>query len=440
MSGTHVIGNDVSGMRILVVGAGAREHALCWRLSGEKGVRRVIVAPGNPLMVDVAEVRGDVALADHDAIAALAVAERIDLVVIGPEAPLVSGLADTLRAAGITCFGPSAAAARLEGSKAFAREICRAANVPMADGRSFSNARAAISFAEVLEGQVVIKADGLAAGKGVTVCESHDEAAQAIREALEGGRFGDAGRVVIVERFLPGVEASVIALCDGERAVLLPAARDHKRLGEDNTGPNTGGMGAYSPVAELDPPGLAELRRTVFEPVLAELAARGTPFRGALFCGLMLTADGPRVLEFNVRFGDPETQAILPRLATPLAPLLVAAARGRLDPLAALPVTDDAAVGLTLAAAGYPDAPRSGDAISGLAEAGEAGAHVFGAGVAAGESGGLVTSGGRVLTVVGRGRDVSEAASTAYAAAAAIEFEGKVVRRDIGRGAAAVRA
>ncbi|HYI22387.1 MAG TPA: phosphoribosylamine--glycine ligase [Candidatus Limnocylindrales bacterium] len=427
-------------MRILVVGGGAREHALCWRLSGEPGVERVIVVPGNPLMADVAEVRADLSLADHEAISALAIAERVDLVVIGPEAPLVAGLADTLRAAGIACFGPSAAAARLEGSKAFAREICRAANVSMADGRSFTNVGAAISFADVLEGPVVVKADGLAAGKGVTVCQSPDEATEAITDALEGGRFGDAGRVVIVERFLPGVEASVIAMCDGERAVLLPAARDHKRLGEEDTGPNTGGMGAYSPVAELDAAGMAELRRTVFEPVLAEMATRGTPFRGALFCGLMLTADGPRVLEFNVRFGDPETQAILPRLATPLAPLLLAAARGRLDAQVPLPTTDEAAVGVTLAAAGYPDAPRSGDTISGLAEACVAGALVFGAGVAAYERGGLVTAGGRVLTVVGRGRDVSEAASAAYAAVATIEFEGKVVRRDIGRGAAAVSA
>jgi phosphoribosylamine--glycine ligase len=272
------------------------------------------------------------------------------------------------------------------------------------------------------------------------MCSTLAEAETAVRDALERGRFGDAGRRVVVEEWLDGVEASVIALCDGSRAALLAPARDHKRLGEGDTGPNTGGMGAYSPIDELGDAELAGLRRTIFEPVLAEMAARGTPFRGALFAGLMHTADGPRVLEFNVRLGDPETQAILPRLAAPLAPLLEAAATGTLSTTDLLPVTSDATVAVTLAAGGYPDSPRSGDRIDGTHQALELGALVFGAGVESDGRGGLETSGGRVLTVVGRGRDIESAATTAYEAAERIQFAGKVVRRDIGRSASAVAA
>lgn len=433
----------MSGMRLLVVGSGAREHALCWRLSVE-GAERVIVAPGNPLMTDVADVRDDVSKSDPDAIVALAAAERVDLVVVGPEAPLADGLADRLTAAGIPCFGPTAAAARIEASKSFAREICRAASVPMAVGASFESVAPAVEYAQMLGLPVVVKADGLAAGKGVAICATLAGAESSIREALEGGRFGASGHRVIVEQWLEGVEASVIAICDGRDSVILPQARDHKRLLAGDEGPNTGGMGAYSPVPELDSAALRALHAEIFIPVLREIEGRGTPFRGALFCGLMLTADGPRVLEFNARFGDPETQAIMPRLDEPLMPLLMASASGTLSALGSgdpiLGETNDATVALTLAADGYPDSPRFGDPIEGIEAARSAGVLVFGAGVCVGAHGELVTGGGRVLTVVGRGRDLAAAADAAYEAADRITFVGKQVRRDIGRSVLGVPA
>jgi phosphoribosylamine--glycine ligase len=420
------------GEHVLVVGSGAREHALAWRLAAEGA--RVSVAPGNPLMNDVAEVRADVAVDDHAAIAALANADSADLVVVGPEAPLVDGLVDRLTTVGISAFGPTAAAARVEASKAFARDVCRAAGVAMARGAAFESVTPAVDYAALLGFPVVVKADGLAAGKGVTIAATLPEAEGAIREAMEAGRFGASGRRVVVEEFLSGVEASVIAVCDGTNAVMLPPARDHKRLHDGDVGPNTGGMGAYSPVAELGEVELLTLRATVFTPVLREMAARGAVFRGALFAGLMLTADGPRVLEFNARFGDPETQAILPRLDTPLLPLLHAATSGRLEGVASiLPAKVDATAGVTLAASGYPDAPRQGDLVRGIDAARDAGALVFGAGVAADGRGGLVTGGGRVLTVVGRGSDFEAAAEAAYRAADLIDFQGKQLRRDIGR-------
>ncbi|MEX2546718.1 MAG: phosphoribosylamine--glycine ligase [Chloroflexota bacterium] len=422
-------------MRVLVVGSGAREHALCWRLVSEGA--HVIAAPGNPLMRDVAEVRAEVALGDLAAIVALALAERVDLVVVGPEAPLVAGLVDRLSAAGIPSFGPTAAAARIEASKSYAREICGAAGVPMAQGSAFESVAPAVDYAERLGAPVMVKADGLAAGKGVVICANIREAELTIRDQIEGGRFGAGGRRVVVEQWLAGVEASVIAICDGRDAVILPAARDHKRLGDGDSGPNTGGMGAYSPIPELDDAAMLRLREEIFLPVLREMERSGTPFRGALFAGLMLTAYGPRVLEFNARLGDPETQAILPRLAEPLTPLLVASAAASLAEHAAegpiLATTSDAAVALTLAAAGYPDDPRPNDPIKGIDEARAQEALVFGAGVRMNEDGVPVTAGGRVLTIVGRGSDLASAADVAYEAADRIGFRGKQTRRDIGR-------
>jgi phosphoribosylamine--glycine ligase len=423
----------MSGLSILVVGAGARQHALCWRLAAEASVGRVIVAPGNPLIAAVAEVRPNVDGEDVEAIVALAVAERVDLVVVGPEDPLVAGLADRLAAVGVPCFGPSASAARLEGSKAFAREICRAAGVPMATGRAFRITPAAIEYAAELELPVVVKADGLAGGKGVTICMTLRDAERAITESLEGARFGGAGQTVVVEQYLTGREASVFAVCDGTSYALLPAARDHKRAFDADTGPNTGGMGAYSPVSEIDAATLTSIGESVVAPVLREMARRGSPFRGVLFSGLMLTLDGPRVLEFNVRFGDPETQAILPRVDAPLAQLMLECAAGRLTATGVLPVKPMATVALVLAADGYPESARRGDAISGIDTARGMGALVFGAGVARADRGGLVTAGGRVLTVVGTGRDVAAAADMAYAAADLISYSGKWSRRDIGR-------
>jgi phosphoribosylamine--glycine ligase len=416
--------------RVLVVGSGAREHALAWRLADEGA--HAIVAPGNPLMTDVADVRPRVTADDFDGLVALARTERVDLAVVGPEAPLAGGLGDTFAEAGVPCFGPTAAAAKLESSKAFAREVCDSAGVVMARGRAFDSVRPAVAFAESLGGRAVVKADGLAAGKGVTICGELVEAESALRDALEGDRFGAAGRTVVVEEVLRGVEASVIAICHSDDAFLLPAARDHKRLLEDDRGPNTGGMGAYSPVPELEDDAMLALRHDVFLPVLAEMRRRGTPFHGALFAGLMLTQDGPRVLEFNVRFGDPETQVILPRLGEPLLPLLLGT-RQASGPLVS--TGGGATVGIGLACAGYPDGARLGDRVEGLDEARRSGALIFGAGVNAPAPGSseLLTSGGRVLTVAASGSDVAEAADRAYAAAGLITFAGRQMRRDIGR-------
>jgi phosphoribosylamine---glycine ligase len=429
---------SVAPQSVLVVGAGAREHALAWRMCIE-GVERVTVAPGNPLMTDVAEVRPDVAMTDFDELAALA-RSQAELVVVGPETPLADGLADRLIEEGVPVLGPTRAAAALEGSKAFCREVAGAAGVAMAAGAAFTDEARAVEYARILDAPLVVKADGLAAGKGVVVCPSLAEAEAAVKEAFSG-RFGEAGRRVIVERALHGPEASLIALCDGTDALLLPPARDHKRLLDDDRGPNTGGMGAYSPVPEIDDVMAARLVEKIHLPALAEMRRRGAPFRGFLYAGLMLTADGPRLLEFNARLGDPEAQAILPRLGVPLTPLLAAAARGRLAEVAPalgiagrlLPVEAGATVALTLATAGYPDAPRSGDSISGVGDARRHDALVFGAGVSTNDAGQPLTAGGRVLTVVGRGDDLADAAAAAYEAADLITFDGRQLRRDIGR-------
>jgi phosphoribosylamine---glycine ligase len=427
---------------VLIVGSGGREHALAWRLAGEPGVRRVLVAPGNPLMWDVAEVITDLPPSDHAALVDLCRTAGVDLVVVGPEAPLVEGLADTLAAAGISCLGPRAQAARLEASKSFCREVAEAAGVPMAEGAGFVDAEAAVAYARSLGAPLVVKADGLAAGKGVTVCDTLGQAEAAISEAMLGGRFGVAGRQVVVERRLSGVEASLIALSDGHDAILLPPARDHKRLLDGDAGPNTGGMGAYSPLPDLPQGQAVALLERIHRPVLAEMRRRGVPFHGFLYAGLMLTAEGPRLLEFNVRLGDPEAQAILPALDAPLARLMHAAVVGRLRETAIalgmgdLLPTRGAAVALTLAAPGYPDEPRIGHPIEGLDDARAAGGLVFGAGLALSADGQLVAAGGRVLTVVGRGVDTADARAAAYEVAARVRFEGCQLRSDIAAGPA----
>jgi phosphoribosylamine---glycine ligase len=431
-------------VRILVVGSGAREHALAWQLAREAPGQAVFVAPGNPLMRDVATVRPDVAAGDQSGILALCQSDRIDLVVVGPEAPLVDGLADRLAAAGVAVVGPSGSAARLEGSKAYCREVAQAAGVAMARGRVFEAPEPARAFAAGLPGGAVVKVDGLAAGKGVTVCDGPADTERALIEALVDRRFGPAGARVVVEERLAGREASLICLCDATTALALPPARDHKRLLTGDRGPNTGGMGAVSPVPELEPELVGRLVDQVHRPVLAEMARRGSPFRGFLYAGLMLTEAGPRLLEFNVRLGDPEAQAILPRLAVPLAPLLEAAAHDRLADASAdlgvqgpiLPAGDGWTTAVVLAAPGYPEAPRTGDRIEGLEAARAGGGLVFGAGVTAGPSGEPRTAGGRVLTVVGRGRSLDEAAERAYGAAACVSFPGVQSRQDIGRPAA----
>jgi phosphoribosylamine--glycine ligase len=439
-------GHARSPARILVVGAGAREHALAWRLAHDPGVEQIVATPGNPGIAEVASLRGDLARSadQRDDIVSIATLERIDLAVIGPESVLVAGLADRLRAAGIATFGPDAAAAQIEASKSFCREIAREAGVPMAEGRAFESATEAVDYGRALGAFVAVKADGLAAGKGVWMCRSDEELESAVGQALalpllEGGR-----RRVVVERALLGREASVIAICDTTTAMALPAARDHKRIGEGDTGPNTGGMGAYSPVPELSDEDVAEIVERFHLPVLRALRERGTPFRGALYAGLMLTDEGPRLLEFNARFGDPEAQAILPRVAVPLAPLLLAAAEDRLSEAIeamgvgdrVIPATAGATVALVLAAPGYPDRTEIGSPVEGIGRAESVGALVFHAGIRR-RGGVLETSGGRVVTVVGSGPDLEAAAARAYRATEEVQFRGKQFRRDIAREAVA---
>ena len=424
----------VQPTRILIVGGGGREHALAWKLAAEPGVNEVIVAPGSDAIAREPRVRVELGIdpLESGEVVALARRHAVELVVVGPEAPLAAGVADALADAGIAVFGPSRAAARIESSKAFCREIAEAAGVPMAGGRAFAETDPSAAFAYALglsrDGRVVVKADGLAAGKGVTVCATVDELAEAIS--------GQLGALVVEER-LSGREASVVAICDGPIAVALPNSRDHKRLGDDDTGPNTGGMGAYSPLADLPDDEADAILDRFHRPVLAELARRGTPFRGALYAGLMLTDDGPRLLEFNARLGDPETQAVLPRLAGPLGPVLLAAARAELHDIPALPILPGAAVGIVLASSGYPVAVTTGDVIDGIDQAERSGAIVFHAATRRSDSGWL-TAGGRVLTVVGRGRDFAEASEAAERAADLISWPGMQRRHDIGLGERAV--
>ncbi len=439
--------------RILLVGAGGREHALAWRLAGEAGVDEVVAVPGSAAMATLPRVRIDPQVAATHPPEVLAAARRhaADLVVVGPEAPLAAGVADALDDAGIPVFGPRAAAARIESSKAFCHEIAATAGIPMARGRAFAALAPARAFAAELTfagDGVVIKADGLASGKGVTVCDSVAQADGALAAIFAAGEEPSGPPRVVVEERLRGPEASVIALCDGLAALALPAARDHKRLGDGDTGPNTGGMGAYSPLPDLDDSAVADVVARFHRPALAELARRGTPFRGALYAGLILTADrGPILLEFNARFGDPETQAILPRVAVPLAPFLLGAATGRLHEASGargieaevLPALPEAAVAIVLASRGYPASSSTGDRIGGLAAASAAGALVFHAATCPSAGGGWETDGGRVLAVVGRGADLAAARVMAETAADAVTFAGAQRRRDIATGPATHR-
>jgi len=422
--------------RILIVGGGGREHALAWKLAAEPGVNEVVVAPGSDAIAREPKARRlDVDPLDPASVVAIARSVAAELVVIGPEAPLAAGVGDALGAAGFAVFGPSAAAATIESSKAFCHEVASAAAVRMARARAFTDFEGAMRFARELAAAgdgVVVKADGLAAGKGVTVCDTADEAERAIT-ALGPG-------TVVIEERLRGAEASVIALCDGRAAVALPIARDHKRLLDGDLGPNTGGMGAYSPLPDLPDAAATELVTAIHEPILAELARRGRPFRGALYAGLILTADGPVLLECNARFGDPETQVILPRLAVALGPLLLAAARGDLPSALPgsihearrLPTLPGATAGVVLAAAGYPELPRRGDAITGLDDVAETGVFAFHAGTTIEPDGTVRTNGGRVLTIVGRGPDVPTARTATLAAVDRIHAAGLQHRTDIG--------
>ena len=417
-------------MRVLVVGAGGREHALAWKISRSPLVEALFAAPGNPGIAKVATLvplKAD----DVEGISRWVKESRIDLVVVGPEAPLVAGLADRVAALGIPVFGPSAAAAEIEGSKAFAKDVMRAAGIPTAEYDTFTALAPALDWARARGGRVVVKADGLAAGKGVVVCGALAEVEEALRAILVERVHGAAGAKVVVEERLEGPEASCICFTDGERVRLLAAAQDHKRIFDGDRGPNTGGMGAFSPTPNVTPEVEALVERDVLLPAVRELARRGRPFRGALYAGLMLTPRGPRVLEFNARLGDPETQPVLMRLASDVVPALLAAAKGDLSSTT-LAFDPRAAVGVVLAAEGYPGKVASGDAIEGADGSFGEGVEVFHAGTARAADGRVVTSGGRVLTVCALGEGMPDAARRAYEAVARVRFRGMQHRRDIG--------
>jgi len=411
-------------VKVLVVGSGGREHAIVRALLRSPAAPQILCAPGNPGIAGDARLF-PVAVDDVPGIVALARDEEVGLVVVGPEAPLVAGVVDALTDAGIAVFGPGRDAARLEGSKAFAKEVMEAAGVPTAAWTTVDDAAAGMAAIERYP--VVLKFDGLAAGKGVVIAEDEAQAQAALAEFLEERRFGP-GRVV-VEEHLDGEEVSLLALCDGVRAIPMAPAQDYKRIFDGDEGPNTGGMGSYSPVPGIDAARALELSAVVHQPIVDELARRGTPFHGVLYAGIMLTADGPRVLEYNVRFGDPETQAVLPRLRSDLVELTAAAARPGGLAGARLDFDPRTAVTLVLASAGYPDAPRSGDPITGLGAVAPD-VEITHAGTAlAGEQ--LVTAGGRVLNVTALGATPAAARAAAYAAADTITFEGRQLRRDI---------
>jgi phosphoribosylamine--glycine ligase len=418
-------------MRVLVIGSGGREHALCWALAASPLLTRLWCAPGNPGIAQVAECVPIGAL-DFPALVAFAQDNAIDLVVPGPEAPLVAGITDAMEAASIACCGPTRAAAQLEGSKSFTKEICDAAGIPTAQWERFEDIAAARAFIRRRGAPIVVKADGLAAGKGVVVAATEAEALAAVESMMAARDFGEAGDAVVIEECLTGDEISLFALCDGETAVLLGSAQDHKRLGDGDTGPNTGGMGCYAPAPMFSPALEQAVMQRVVQPTLAEMARRGAPFRGILFAGLMLTPDGPKLIEFNVRFGDPECEVLLLRLKSDLLPALQAACDGELANFD-LRWHDSAALAVVMAARGYPEAPERGSTIRGLGDAATLpGVQVFHAGTHADVDGTIHAAGGRVLTVCATGTTLTAAHDAAYAAVRAIDWPEGIYRRDIG--------
>jgi phosphoribosylamine---glycine ligase len=425
-------------MNILLLGSGGREHALAWKLAQSSLCDKLFAAPGNPGIGEHAEL---VALdvTDHAAVAAFCEAQRIGLAVIGPEAPLVDGLADTLRGAGLAVFGPSRAAAQLEGSKGFTKDLCARAGIPTGDYVRVGNEVDGLAALDGFGIPVVIKADGLAAGKGVTVATSRAEAKTAIGDIFSG-RFGAAGAEAVIEEFLEGEEASFFALTDGATIVPFGSAQDHKRVGEGDTGPNTGGMGAYSPARVLTPMLEAETMNKIIAPTVRAMADEGMPYSGVLFAGLMLTREGPKLIEYNCRFGDPECQVLMMRLESDLGELLLACAENRLAAIESPSFSPSTALTVVMAAEGYPGTPRQGGAIEAIAMAEADGAKVFHAGTALGPDGMLRANGGRVLNVTAQGASVREAQVKAYAAIDAIRFPDGFCRRDIGAREAAREA
>lgn len=416
-------------MRVLVVGGGAREHALCWRLARDPVVDRLFAAPGNVGMQDVATLV-PTSWGDIPGLVEFAERESIDLTVVGPEAPLVAGLVDELQARGLAAFGPGREGARLEGSKAWARSLCLRHGIPAPASGAFDAIEQAARFLDELSPPYVVKADGLAGGKGVVIAPDRDEAVRALRASLLERVFGDAGSRVVVEEHLEGFEVSALAITDGERVLPLALAHDYKRAEDGDRGANTGGMGAYSPVERVGEKVGGSIVRDVLERTARALHEEGVSYRGVLYAGLMVTEDGPRVLEFNARFGDPETQALLPRVEGDLAQALFDAATGKLS-ADALSWSPESCVGVVLTSSGYPGTFAQGKVISGLEAAGSLpGVQVFHAGTAVRE-GRVVTAGGRVLTATALGSDLRDARDRAYEAAAAIAFEGKAMRRDI---------
>ncbi len=419
-------------MKVLVIGSGGREHALAWKLAQSPRVGTVLVAPGNAGTATEPRCRNvDVGATDIDGLLALVEREGVSVTVVGPEAPLVAGVVDRFRERGHRIFGPTAAAARLEGSKAFAKDFLARHGIPTAHYAVFSEVEPALAHLRDKGAPIVVKADGLAAGKGVIVATTLEEAESAVRDMLSGNAFGDAGARVVIEEFLEGEEASFICMVDGARALPMATSQDHKRVGDGDTGPNTGGMGAYSPAPVVTPEVHARILREVVEPTVRGMAADGAPFTGFLYAGLMIDASGaPKVIEFNVRFGDPETQPVLLRLRSDLLELVEAAIDGRLDQVQAQ-WDPRPSLGVVMAAEGYPGKPRTGDAINSMDAPDLADTKVFHAGTRL-EGGQVVTAGGRVLCVCALGDTVAEAQARAYAEVAGISWRGEFHRHDIG--------
>ena len=416
-------------MKILLIGSGGREHALAWALSASTLVTKLWCAPGNAGIAEIAECV-PISATKLDELVAFARDNAVEFVVVGPEAPLVAGLADRLEAAGIKTFGPSAAAAQVEASKGFVKDLCAEHDIPTAAYKRCSDPDEAIAFARTLGLPVVIKADGLAQGKGVVIATTDDEAEAAI-ESILGGAFGEAGNEVVIEEFLDGEEASLFVLCDGKNILPLAGAQDHKRVFDNDEGPNTGGMGAYSPAPILTPEIERDAIERIIKPTIAAMAARGMPYRGVLYAGLMIGKDGPKLIEYNCRFGDPECQVLMLRLRSDLLPALIAARVGRLDTVG-LQWSDDVAICVVMAAKGYPGSYATGTEIRGLEEAAEVdGVEIFHAGTAR-QGGRIISNGGRVLNVCATGATVAEARERAYAAIRVIDWPDGFCRRDIG--------